>query len=142
MFKGRIISRSNVNGKIHTFQKDFDDHDAYIEFINANPEYSPRGFLENFWSPWSLFDRSLMSGQGASLPSLPADTRHLPEGMNLDKYEKRRLEKRQNEAEIAEKRHSLERAKAYLTDYLEENSHDDEAREDLAKIEQELKELK
>jgi hypothetical protein len=126
-----------VNGKVHTFQKDFDDYDAYSEFLDANPEYSPRGFLESFWSPWSV-----LSSQGATLPPLPALTRYLPEGVKLEKYEKRRAEKRQSEAEKMEKKHSLERTRSYLADYLEENPSDTDAKSDLEKIEKELEDLK
>ncbi len=75
-------------------------------------------------------------------PALPADTRHLPEGIDLEKYEKRRLEKRQTEAEKIAKRHSLERTIAYLKDYLEENADDSDAKSDLEKVEKELEGLK
>ena len=139
MFKWRIISRSNVNGKVHTFQKDFDDYDSYKEFVGQHPEYSPRSFLENFWNPWGTLDRYLPNYGDSRL--LPADTRHLPEGVDLEKYEKRRHEKRQTEAEKLAKKQSLERTVAYLTDYLEENPDDTEARSDLEKIEKELQPL-
>lgn len=61
--------------------------------------------------------------------------------MNLEKYEKRRLERRQSEAEKAEKRHSLEQTQSYLKNYLEENPDDSEAKDDLTKIEKELASL-
>ncbi len=137
MFKGRIISRSNVNGKIHTFQKDFDDYATYEEFLGDHPEYSPRNFLENFWNPWRGLER-ITPGGYTDTSQLPADTKHLPEGVDLEKYEKRRQEKRQTEAEKAEKRYSLERSKSYLEDYLKENMDDQDARSDLEKIEKEL----
>lgn len=137
MFRWRIISRSNVNGKVHTFQKDFDDYDTYQEFIGQNPEYSPRGFLENFWNPWGSLERYLPNYEDTR--TLPADTRHLPEGVDLDKYEKRRLEKRQSEAEKLQKKQSLERSEVYLKDYLEENPDDQDAKSDLEKIQKELK---
>lgn len=140
MFRWRIISRSNVNGKVHTFQKDFDDYDAYQEFVRENPEYNPTRLIGNFWNPWSAWDGLFPSLTGAGA-TLPADTRYLPEGVDLDKYEKRRLEKRQTEAEKMEKRRSLESSKAYLSDYLEENPDDTEAKSDLEKVEAELKSL-
>lgn len=139
MFRWRIISRSNVNGKVHTFQKDFDDYDSYQEFVGAHPEYSPRSFLENFWNPWASFDRYLPSTDDTRY--LTADTRHLPEGVDLEKYEKRRAEKRQTEAEKLAKKQSLERTQAYLKDYLEENPDDQDARSDLEKVEKELSSL-
>lgn len=142
MFKWRVVSRSNVNGKVHTFQKDFDDYDDYQKFVGENPEYDTSRLFTNFWNPWNIWDNPLLSGHGATLPSLPADVRHLPEGVDLEKYEKRRVEKRQTEAEKLEKRQSLERSKSYLTDYLEENPDDTEARSDLEKIEKELDTLK
>lgn len=71
---------------------------------------------------------------------LPADTRHLPDGVDLEKYEKRRIEKRQTEAEKLQKKQSLERTQAYLKDYLEENPEDTDAKDDLEKIEKKLKE--
>lgn len=140
MFKWRIVSRSNINGKVHTFQKDFDDYDSYQEFVGQNPEYSPRTFLDTLWNPWSTLSRYIPTNEESYL--LPADTRHLPEWINLDKYEKRRLEKRQTEAEKLMKKQSLERSRAYLTDYLEENPDDSEAKWDLEKIEKEIEGLK
>jgi hypothetical protein len=128
-----------VNGKVHTFQKDFDDYDSYQEFVGNHPEYSPRNLLENFWNPWSTFDKYLPTTDDAHY--LPADTRHLPEGIDLEKYEKRRIEKRQSEGEKLAKKQSLERTKAYLNDYLEENPNDTDAQSDLEKIEKELSSL-
>lgn len=128
-----------MNGKVHTFQKDFDDYDTYQEFVGQHPEYSPRAFLENLWNPWGLWENPLLTGHGSTLASLPADTRHLPEGVNLEKYEKRRAEKRQTEAEKLQKKQSLESTQSYLKDYLEENPDDTEARSDLEKVEEELK---
>lgn len=139
MFKWRVISRSNVNGKVHTFQKDFDDYDDYRAFLADHPDYVPRAILGNWWNPWSQWDPLLPDFQ--TNVALPADTRYLPEGVDLDKYEKRRLEKRQSEAEKIEKKHSLERMKAYLSDYIEENPDDTEAKSDLEKIEKELQSL-
>jgi len=124
---------------VHTFQKDFDDYATYQEFIEQNPEYNtqrtwdlrgPLGFWDQFFLP--------QSGAGSTLP---ADTRYLPEGVDLEKYEKRRLEKRQSEAEKAEKRRSLESSRSYLTDYLEENPEDSDAQADLETIEQEIAKL-
>ncbi len=140
MFKWRIVSRSNINGKVHTFQKDFDDYDSYQEFVGQNPEYSPRSLIESFWNPWSFWEK-LLPLSYLPLQNLPTDTKHLPEGVDLEKYEKRRLEKRQTEAEKLMKKQSLERSKAYLEDYLEENSGDKDASEDLGKIKAELEKI-
>ncbi len=128
-----------MNGKVHTFQKDFDNYEDYQGFLDNNPEYNPSSIFRNFWNPWSAWDRVLPNYENTRL--LPADTRHLPEGIDLEKYEKRRLEKRQTEAEKAEKRHSLERTKEYLEDFLAENPGDPDATADLEKIESELKTL-
>lgn len=128
-----------MNGKVHTFQKDFDDYDTYQEFVGQHPEYSPRSFLENFWHPWGALDRHLPSYEDTRL--LPADTRYLPDGIDLEKYEKRRAEKRQTEAEKLEKKQSLERTESYLKDYLEENPDDKDAQSDLEKIQKELTSL-
>lgn len=141
MFKGRIISRSNVNGKVHTFQKDFDDYDTYQKFVSENPEYNTVDIFRNFWNPWGELDRFFGIGNGTHRETLPAPTKHLPEGVSLDKYERRRLEKRQSEAEKAEKRYTLEKSKTYLEDYLSENPEDQEAQDDLKKIESELQSL-
>jgi hypothetical protein len=124
---------------VHTFQKDFDDYDSYQEFVGQNPEYSPRHLLESWWNPWVSFDRLMPTYQESSL--LPAHSQHLPEGMDLSKYEKRRAEKRQTEAEKLEKKRSLENTKAYLSDYISENPEDKDAQSDLEKIEKELKTL-
>lgn len=140
MFKGRIISRSNINGKLHTFQKDFDDYDDYQAFIEQNPEYDSPGFFRNPWGPWSVWD-GIFTPIGTESPALPADTRYLPEGVDLEKYEKRRYEKRQSEAEKSQKRYSLERSRDYLKDYLEENPEDPDAKKDLEKVEKGIKEL-
>ena len=139
MFKWRIISRSNINGKVHSFQKDFDDYDAYYDFIENNPEYSPRHALVDFWNPWSIFDRSYPTHSLAS--HTPVDTKYLPEGIDLWKYETRRIEKRQSEAEKAQKKYSLERSKAYLEEYLVENPDDTDAKSDLEKINKEIQSL-
>lgn len=128
-----------MNGKVHTFQKDFDDYDSYQEFIGHNPEYSPRSFLDAFWNPWGMADRYLPFSDHVQV--LPADTRHLPEGVDLEKYEKRRAEKRQSEAEKAAKKQSLERSVAYLQDYLSENPDDTDASSDLETLQKELSSL-
>ena len=138
MFQWRIITRSNMNGKVHTFQKDFDNYDDYQKFVGDHPEYDSVRLFQNFWNPWSLYDNTLLSGKGSTLSSLPVDTRHLPEGINLDKYEQRRTEKKQSEAEKIAKKQSLERTEAYLKDYIEENPDDGDAQWDLEKIEKEL----
>ena len=139
MFKWRIVSRSNINGKVHTFQKDFDDYDDYRTFLDENPDYLPRATLWDWWSPWRDWNPLLPDFQEMTL--LPADTRHLPEWVNLDKYERRRLEKRQTESEKLMKKQSLERSRAYLVDYLEENPDDTEAKSDLEKINSELESM-
>lgn len=137
MFKWRIISRSNINGKVHSFQKDFDDYDAYHDFVERNPEYSPRQALIDFWNPWSVFDRSYPTQILGS--NTPVDSKYLPEWVDLWKYENRRLEKRQTEAENLQKKYSLERSKVYLEEYLGENPDDTEAKADLDKIQSEIK---
>ena len=124
-----------MDGKVHTFQKDFDDYDDYQKFVGAHPEYDSTRLFQNFWNPWSLWDNTLLSNTGSTLPSLPVETQHLPEGVDLEKYEKRRAEKRETEAEKLAKKQSLERTEAYLKDYLEENPDDSDARDDLVKIE-------
>ena len=138
MFKWRVGSRSNLNGKLHTFQKDFDNYEDYRVFLEENPEYLSRAYLGDWWSPWAQWD-PLLPDYASSTP--PTDTRYLPEGVDLTKYEKRRIEKRHGEAEKIEKKHSLERSRAYLTDYIAENMDDKEAKEDLEKIEKEIKTL-
>lgn len=140
MFKWRIISRSNINGKVHTFQKDFDDYDAYQEFVTKNPEYDTSNLFRNAWNPWSMWDR-FFTPTYAPENILPANTKHLPEWIDLEKYEKRRVEKRQSETEKVEKRHTLDRTKSYLESYLAENPDDKEAKDDLAKVEKELASL-
>lgn len=125
---------------MHTFQKDFDDYDDYKVFLEQNPEYLPRAYLGNWWSPWRDWNPLLPDFQ--ETPLLPADTRHLPEGVDLAKYEKRRLEKRQSETEKMLRKQSLERSIAYLRDYLEENPDDIDAKVDLEKIEKELEGMK
>lgn len=134
MFKWRIISRSNVNGKVHTFQKDFDDYDTYQEFIGKNPEYNIADSFQSFWNPWRMLDRFVL----ASPQDGQVDMKYLPEGIDLSKYEKRREEKRIKDAEQAERKRSLESSKVYLEDYIKDNADDAEAKADLKKIESEL----
>jgi hypothetical protein len=92
MFKWRIISRSHVNGKVHTFQKDFDDYDQYQEFIGNHPEYNVVDSFQPLWNPWRVLDRFVLPSW---TEELPVDTKYLPEGMDLSKYETRRREKRE-----------------------------------------------
>lgn len=140
MFQWRIVSRSNINGKVHTFQKDFDDYDSYQKFISENPEYNTKSLFQNFLGGWnSPFDSFFALPGGTQ--SLPADTKHLPDGVDLNKYENRRAEKRRLAAQTAEKKYSLEQSKAYIQDYLAENPDDSDAQSDLEKIEKELKQL-
>lgn len=134
MFKWKIISRTNVNGKVHTFQKDFDDYEAYQEFLWSHPEY--QSHIED-WNPWRLWDQFLDLGE-SSQKVLPADIKYLPEGVDLTKYEQRREEKRLKARENAYKKHSLETSKTYLDNYLVENPDDKEAKSDLETIEKEL----
>ena len=141
MFQWRIVSRSNINGKVHTFQKDFDDYDSYQKFINENPEYNTKNLFQNFLSGWNSPFDSFFTLPGGSVQALPADTKHLPEGIDLNKYENRRTEKRRLAAQNAEKRYSLEQSKAYIQDYLTENPDDSDAQADLKKIEQEIQKL-
>ncbi|MFO0763920.1 MAG: hypothetical protein U0518_03630 [Candidatus Gracilibacteria bacterium] len=140
MFQGRIVSRSNINGKVHTFQKDFDDYDSYQKFINENPEYNTKGLFQNFFDGWNSPFDSFFALPGGTR-TLPADIKHLPDGVDLTKYENRRAEKRRMSAEQAERRYSLEQSKTYIQDYLSENPDDSDAQDDLKKIEQELQKL-
>jgi hypothetical protein len=129
-----------VNGKEHTFLKDFDDYDSYREFLKENPEYLSQMSLGDKWNPWRQWDPLLPDFQEEA--PLPLDTRHLPKDIDLNKYEKRRMEKYQSDAEKVEKMHSLEKAKAYLCDYIDENPEDSvDAKRDLEKIESEIKNL-
>lgn len=128
-----------MNGKVHTFQKDFDDYDSYREFLDHNPEYLSRAYLGNWWNPWAQWDPLLPDFQEST--TIPVDSRYLPEGVDLDKYEKKRLEKRQAESEKTTKKISLEKSKSYLEDYLTENADDRDAKNDLEKIEKEIKSL-
>lgn len=137
MFKWRIVSRSNVNGKVHSFQKDFDDYDDYQEFLVGHPEFNTQNFLDTFWNSWKSWDPFL----APESPLLLADTRYLPEGVDLDKYEKKRFEKQIALEEKSQKKLSLERAQSYLDGYVQENPDDTDAKKDLEKIEKELKEL-
>jgi len=137
MFKGKIVSRTNINGKVHSFQKDFDDYDSYQEFLSAHPEYN-QNLFENF-NPWRVWDYVLGSGTPQHLPL--TDTKYLPEGVDLTKYEQRREEKRQKAQEDATKRRALEMSKSYLEEYIAENTNDEEAQNDLKKVEGELKNL-
>ena len=91
----------------------------------------------DFWNPWSIFDRSYPAHTLES--HTPVDTKYLPEGVDLSKYETRRIEKRQSEAEKAQKKYSLERSKSYLGSYLDENPEDADVKLDLEKIQNELK---
>lgn len=56
MFKGRVISRSNINGKVHTFQKDFDDYESYQSFLAENPDFNTTRIFENIWQPFQLWN--------------------------------------------------------------------------------------
>ncbi len=61
--------------------------------------------------------------------------------MSLDKYMKRLDDKRELEDEKTEKRESLASGKAFLMSYIDKNPDDKEAKEDLAKIDTEIKSL-
>lgn len=141
MFKWRIISRSNIHGKVHTFQKDFDDYDSYQAFISEHPEYSTKQFFEDFWNPWSFLESPSNRNSNSHSYYLPNRQKFLPDGIDLEKYEKRRMERRQLEAEKMEKKNSLERTQEYLQNYLKENPEDTEAKDDLKKIEKELADI-
>lgn len=103
MFQLRIISSSNVDGKVPTFQKDFEDYDSYREFMDQHPEYLSRAYLGNWWNPWSQWDPLLPDFQDST--TLPFDSHYLPEDVDLDKYEKKWLEKSHGEAEKTEKKY-------------------------------------
>ena len=138
MFKGRVISRSNINGKVHTFQKDFDDYESYRSFIEENPDFNTSRLFENVFHPLQFWSGFPFTQNGSLLTNQSTLTKYLPEWVNLEKYEKRREEKRIEQVEKAEKKQTLEKSKSYLMDYMNENPDDTEAREDLEKIEQEL----
>lgn len=139
MFKWRVISRSNINGKIHTFQKDFDDYEAYQEFVQQNPEYNTSRFLDTWTQPWSLWDNFFSSSR---VPEISApNTVYAPEGIYLAKYEKRLQEKRVERAEVQKKKASFEASREWLSRYLEENPDDQEAKDDLEKVKKEIEAL-
>ena len=141
-FFGHFVSGRNFHQRraSSAIQKDFDDYDSYQKFISENPEYNTKGLFQNFLGGWnSPFDSFFALPGGTQ--SLPADTKHLPDGVDLNKYENRRAEKRRLATQNAEKRYSLEQSKAYIQDYLTENPDDSDAQSDLEKIEKELKQL-
>ena len=138
MFKWRVVSRSNVNGKIYTFQKDFDDYDSYREFLDENPTYLSHAHLGDWWSPWAQWDPLLSDYQESPDNGV---NRHLPAWVSLDKYMKRLDDKRELEDEKTEKRESLASGKAFLMSYIDKNPDDQEAKDDLAKIDTEIKSL-
>lgn len=45
-----------MNGKVHTFQKDFDNYEDYRAYLDDHPEYIPRSYLGDWWSPWAQWD--------------------------------------------------------------------------------------
>lgn len=136
MFKWRIISRSNINGKVHTFQKDFDDYESYQDFIHQNPEYNTPRLFDSWIQPWAFWDNIFPQTYTPQITT-PLQS-HLPEGVDLAKYEKRLQDKRVERAEIERKKSSLESSLSWIDKYLEENPEDQEAKEDREKIQKEL----
>ena len=94
--------------------------------------------LDNFWNPWSIWSDNTLPQLFASShsPSLPAQ--HLPEGVDLTKYEKRFQDKKIQEHEKQQKKSSLEKTEQWLQNYLEQNPDDNEARDDLEKVKKEI----
>jgi hypothetical protein len=108
-----------VNGKAHTFQKDFTDFQSYRDFMGQYPEWYFGGLFE------TTQPEQFLAPANAS-------------GIELEKYEQRRKEKIAINKERQHKKNSLERVRNYLQKYLEESPEDMEAQTDLKKVEEEL----
>lgn len=158
MFKWKVYSYSNINGKEKRFEKEFDDISEYNNFLANTPEFS--SFRSPSWgiSFDSLFDFNTYLDNFFHSRFSPVDestTKRLSQaeeeqifGIDLSKYENeiQRIEeekqKKDEKKNMLEK--SLEKLKTYLDRFKKEKRDDivKQIEEDIKKVEKDLEELK
>ncbi len=131
MFKWKIYTRQNIDGKMQSFEKSFDNYNEFVEFMNE------KGFPSNHLTSGDGSDTRRAIGN-TQMPALPVD---------LGKYEKeiKKIQVQESKKRIRKKQ--LEHAKSKLEQYKntfesagnKELMIDVEA--DLLKIDQEIKTL-
>ena len=120
MFKGKVYVYRNNNGKEEEFEKEFDNPQEFNNFRKTyhQPEFGgpimwlgDRAHLQNYFN--NLIDRRFW------LESMeePEEPKHLPNWINLDRYEDELQKIEYKKAHKAEKVQELKDTLAKLKDY-------------------------
>ena len=152
MFKAKVTIVKNVNGKEEKIEKEFNSPEEYEKFLRQNrlaslPEprltLSEWGALGDFID--SIFEDKL-NDFFVSLPEAEEEFEEVP--VDIRKYEqeakKIEKEKEKKEAKKAEIKRAIEKLKSFVKTFEKEGKKDlaKSAKEDIKKLEAELKSLK
>ena len=150
MFKGKVTIIKNVNGKEERIEKEFNSPEEYAKFVSQSGGLEPRLTLSE-WSDFgsfidSIFHNRLNEFLGGGSVSTGQGQNFLP--VDLEKYDeeaaKIEAEKEKKEAKKKNIKDAITRLKGYIKTFEKEGKKDlaKSAKEDIKKLEEELKKLK
>ncbi len=154
MFKGKITIVKNINGKEEKIEKEFDSIEEYQKFLAENnmTGYKALPDLRLSLSEWDALASFIDQIFEDKLNNffLEAPEEELSEDLPVDikKYEEEAAkieeEKEKKEAKKAELKRAIEKLKSFVKTFEKEGKKDlaKSAKEDIKKLEAELKSLK
>ncbi len=152
MFKGKITIVKNVNGKEEKIEKEFSSPEEYEAFLAQNnmarPLPDPKLSLSE-WDALASFIDQIFEDKLSDFVALePAQSQEQDLPVDIKKYEKEASkieeEKAQKEAKKAEIKRAIDKLKSFVKTFEKEGKKDlaKSAKEDIKKLEAELKDLK
>jgi len=152
MFKGKVTIIKNINGKEEKIEKEFKSAKEYEEFIKSQGAFAPAVDPKLSLSEWGalgdfidrIFEDRLGELFALDAPAVSEDT--LP--VDITKYEKEAAkieqEKAEKEAKKAEIKRAIDKLKSFVKTFEKEGKKDlaKSAKEDIKRLEKELKEIK
>ncbi len=153
MFKGKVTIIKKVNGKEEKIEKEFNSPEEYQAFLRANSDFAvanPRLTLSE-WDALGSFIDQIFEDKLNSLflqePDYESEAqKDLP--VDINKYEKEAQkleeEKAKKQAKKDEIKRAIDKLKGFVKTFEKEGKKDlaKSAKEDIKKLEEELKSLK
>jgi len=153
MFKGKVTIIKKVNGKDVKIEKEFNSPEEYQAFLQEQggamlPD--PKLSLSEWGALGSFIDQIFEDKLQDFFLEAPEQSYEPEEELpvDIDKYEKEAAkiekEKEKKEAKIAEIKRTIDKLKAFVKTFEKEGKKDlaKSAKEDIKKLEEELKSLK
>ncbi len=148
MFKGKVTIIKNINGKEEKIEKEFDSQDEYLRFMAQNNAgfADPSLSLSEWGALGDFVDRIFETRFANFLPDVEAPQEEVP--VDVAKYEqeakKIETEKKAKESKKENIKKAISKLKDFVKTFEKEGKKDlaKSAKEDIKKLEKELKNIK